>query len=88
VVADPGAGGAEFALVVAVAAGQRDDAFRAGPALLLEILEGQGYTDAELKLLLRFMTQGYTTMLAVTEELKARIEAPPKDNSKAKGKRG
>jgi DNA-binding MarR family transcriptional regulator len=51
----------------------------------------EGYTDAELKLLLRFMTQGYTTMLTVTEELKARIEAPPKGKpkeiSKSKGKR-
>src|SRR6202521_645805 len=49
----------------------------------------EGYTDAELKLLLRFMTQGYTTMLAVTEELKARIEAPKddtKDNLKDKPK--
>jgi DNA-binding MarR family transcriptional regulator len=48
----------------------------------------ESYTDAELKLLLRFMTQGYTTMLDVTEELKARIDAPSKDKPKAKGKRG
>jgi DNA-binding MarR family transcriptional regulator len=34
------------------------------------------YTDAELRLLLRFMTQGYKTMLAATEELKAMMEAP------------
>jgi DNA-binding MarR family transcriptional regulator len=35
-----------------------------------------GFSDAELKLLLRFMTQGYTTMLAAIEELKAMMEAP------------
>src|SRR6185369_5119613 len=29
----------------------------------------ESYTDAELKLLLRFMTQGYETMLAATAEL-------------------
>jgi DNA-binding MarR family transcriptional regulator len=46
----------------------------------------EGYTDAELKLLLRFMTQGYTTMLDVTEELKAMVDAP-KDKPKGKGKR-
>ena len=34
------------------------------------------YSDAELKLLLRFMTQGYTTMLAAIEELKAMMETP------------
>jgi DNA-binding MarR family transcriptional regulator len=34
------------------------------------------YTDAELRLLLRFMTQGYKTMLAATEELKAMLQAP------------
>jgi hypothetical protein len=34
------------------------------------------YSDAELKLLLRFMTQGYKTMLAATEELKAMMQAP------------
>jgi len=43
------------------------------------------YSDAELKLLLRFMTQGYTTMLNVTEELKALIDEPAKP--KGKGKR-
>ena len=37
------------------------------------------YTDAELKLLLRFASQGYTTMLAATEQLKAMIEAAPKE---------
>lgn len=34
------------------------------------------YSDAELRLLLRFMTQGYKTMLAATEELKAMMEPP------------
>jgi DNA-binding MarR family transcriptional regulator len=34
------------------------------------------YSDAELRLLLRFATQGYQTMLAATEELKAMMEAP------------
>src|SRR6266550_8036314 len=34
------------------------------------------HSDAELRLLLRFMTQGYKTMLAATEELKAMMEAP------------
>ena len=47
----------------------------------------ESYTDAELKLLLRFMSQGYTTMLAVTEELKAMVEAAPKDKLKGNGKR-
>ena len=36
----------------------------------------EAYTDAELRLLLRFMTQGYKTMLAATEELKAMLQAP------------
>jgi DNA-binding MarR family transcriptional regulator len=36
----------------------------------------ESYSDAELRLLLRFMTQGYTTMLAAIEELKAMIESP------------
>jgi DNA-binding MarR family transcriptional regulator len=35
-----------------------------------------GYSDAELRLLLRFATQGYETMLAATEELKAMMQAP------------
>jgi DNA-binding MarR family transcriptional regulator len=41
------------------------------------------YTDAELKLLLRFMTQGYKTMLAATEELKAMVDAPASRRSRA-----
>ncbi len=36
----------------------------------------ESYTDAELKLLLRFMTQGYRTMLTATEELKAMVDKP------------
>jgi DNA-binding MarR family transcriptional regulator len=34
------------------------------------------YSDAELRLLLRFATQGYETMLAATEELRAMMVAP------------
>jgi DNA-binding MarR family transcriptional regulator len=34
------------------------------------------YSEAELRLLLRFATEGYETMLAATEELKAMMEAP------------
>ncbi|SDM99997.1 MarR family winged helix-turn-helix transcriptional regulator [Afipia sp. GAS231] len=48
----------------------------------------ESYTDAELKLLLRFMTQGYMTMLDVTEELKAMVDQPAKEKPKGKGKRG
>jgi DNA-binding MarR family transcriptional regulator len=36
----------------------------------------EGYSDAELRLLLRFMSQGYTTMLEAVEELKAMIDPP------------
>ena len=42
------------------------------------------YSDAELKLLLRFMTQGYKTMLAATEELKVMMEAPKSKRAGAK----
>jgi DNA-binding MarR family transcriptional regulator len=35
-----------------------------------------GYSDAELKLLLRFMTQGYDTMLGVLDDLKAKQAMP------------
>jgi DNA-binding MarR family transcriptional regulator len=41
-------------------------------------------SDADLRLLLRFMAQGYKTMLAATEELKAMIEAPKRKRSGAK----
>jgi DNA-binding MarR family transcriptional regulator len=47
----------------------------------------ESYTDAELKLLLRFMTQGYTTMLAATAELKAMVDAPTSKPGAAKPKR-
>jgi DNA-binding MarR family transcriptional regulator len=36
----------------------------------------EAYSDAELRLLLRFATQSYQTMLAATAELKTMIEAP------------
>jgi DNA-binding MarR family transcriptional regulator len=36
------------------------------------------YSDAELRLLLRFASEGYQTMLGVTEELKAMMTAAPK----------
>jgi DNA-binding MarR family transcriptional regulator len=36
----------------------------------------EGYTDAELKLLLRFMTQGYNTMLGVIDDLRKQLEKP------------
>ena len=45
------------------------------------------YSDAELKLMLRFMTQGYETMLAATEELKTMVDVSPKDKPKGKAKR-
>ena len=35
----------------------------------------EGYTDAELKLLVRFLTQGYDTMIGVLDDLKAQ-QAP------------
>src|SRR5258708_6045865 len=46
--------------------------------------EWEAYSDAELRLLLRFMTQGYQTMLAAIEELKAMIEAPKIKHASAK----
>jgi DNA-binding MarR family transcriptional regulator len=36
----------------------------------------EGYTDAELKLLLRFMMQGYNTMLGVIDDLRSSLEKP------------
>ena len=36
----------------------------------------EAYTDAELKLLLRFMTQGYNTMLGVIDDLRVSLEKP------------
>jgi DNA-binding MarR family transcriptional regulator len=46
--------------------------------------EWETFSDADLRLLLRFMTQGYRTMLAATEELKAMIEAPKARRAAAK----
>lgn len=43
------------------------------------------YSDAELKLLSRYATEGYQSMLQATNELKAMIEAAPKE--KASGTR-
>jgi DNA-binding MarR family transcriptional regulator len=51
---------------------------------MLELWET--YSDAELKLMLRFMTQGYETMLAATEELKAMVELPAKDKPREPSK--
>jgi DNA-binding MarR family transcriptional regulator len=36
----------------------------------------EGYTDAELKLLVRFLTQGYDTMIDVLDDLKAKQAMP------------
>jgi len=36
----------------------------------------ESYSDAELRLLLRFMTQGYMTMLTATEQLRTMMETP------------
>jgi DNA-binding MarR family transcriptional regulator len=44
----------------------------------------QTLSDADLRLLLGFMAQGYKTMLAATEELKAMIDAPKHKRSGAK----
>jgi DNA-binding MarR family transcriptional regulator len=38
--------------------------------------EWDTYSDAELRLLVRFMTQGYQTMLGAIEDLKKMMEAP------------
>jgi DNA-binding MarR family transcriptional regulator len=46
--------------------------------------EWETFSDADLRLLLRFMTRGYKTMLAATEELKAMIEAPKAGRAGAK----
>jgi DNA-binding MarR family transcriptional regulator len=44
------------------------------------------YTDAELKLLLRFATESYQALLAATGELRAMIEAAPKPKEREKEK--
>jgi DNA-binding MarR family transcriptional regulator len=36
----------------------------------------EGYTDAELRLVVRFLTQGYDTMIGVLDDLKAKQEKP------------
>jgi DNA-binding MarR family transcriptional regulator len=46
----------------------------------------EDYTDAELKLLLRFMMQGYNTMLGVVDDLGAALEKPK--GKPRKGTRG
>ena len=46
----------------------------------------EGYTDAELKLLLRFMTEGYDTMLGVLDDLKTKQQKRAARPSKAAGK--
>src|ERR1700738_1850943 len=51
---------------------------------LMILKDWETLSDADLRLLLRFMTQGYKTMLAATEELKAMIEAPKRKRSGAK----
>lgn len=47
-----------------------------------------GYSEAELKLLLKFAEQGYEAVLKATTELKTMIEAQPKRQSNRPGKRG
>ena len=44
----------------------------------------EGYSDAELRLLLRFMTQGYKTMLVAIEELKTMMEPPKRKRTGSK----
>jgi DNA-binding MarR family transcriptional regulator len=48
--------------------------------------EWENYSEAELRLLLRFAAQGYKTMLAATEELKAIIEAQKSKRAKERVK--
>ena len=43
--------------------------------------QAAGYTDAELKLLLRYATESYQSILTATTELKAMMEASPKRKS-------
>ncbi|MBV8701933.1 MarR family transcriptional regulator [Bradyrhizobium sp.] len=40
--------------------------------------QSEGYSDAELKLLLRYATESYQSILGATNELKTMIEASPK----------
>src|SRR5215475_12493950 len=43
--------------------------------------QSDGYTDAELKLLLRYATESYRSILGATNELKTAIEGPPNATS-------
>jgi hypothetical protein len=47
----------------------------------------ESYSDDELRLLLRFASQGYETMLTVVEELKATIAGEPAKNQSSKKSR-
>ncbi len=38
----------------------------------------EGYTDAELKVLLRYAAESYQSMLGATDQLKTMMEATPK----------
>jgi hypothetical protein len=40
--------------------------------------QAAGYTDAELRLLLRYVTESYQSILTATIELKQMMEASPK----------
>jgi DNA-binding MarR family transcriptional regulator len=46
--------------------------------------QGDGYSDAELKVLLRYGTETYQSILGATNELKTMIEKSPKRKSEAK----
>jgi hypothetical protein len=46
--------------------------------------QSDGYTDAELKLLLRYGTETYQSILGATNALKTMIELSPKEKSKEK----
>ena len=43
---------------------------------LMILKDWETLSDADLRLLLRFMTQGYMTMLAATEQLRTMMETP------------
>jgi DNA-binding MarR family transcriptional regulator len=43
--------------------------------------QSERYSDAELKLLLRYTTEGYQSMLEATTQLKAMMEALPKEKA-------
>jgi DNA-binding MarR family transcriptional regulator len=50
--------------------------------------QAAGYTDAELKLLLRYATESYQSTLTATTELKAIMEASPKRKNAGASKPG